>query len=476
MFSYNFTYELKLLIRNKWLPILGFLLVLSFAFATYNGNYRTQKRIKEITSIEQKVLDSDTQMLKLLDSVENGMQVKANPRRIPNNPMTLGYMHPRAVTIHPTSMSAIAIGQSDIFSDAIMPVTVDDDFGIDFTEMTSSVQLLFGSFDLTFVIIYLLPLLIIAFSYNILSEEKERGGLRLLASQPISIYKWIFQKMILRFFWLSIMMILALVISFLISNISIFQLEFLWLMGLILVYMLFWFSLSFLINLVGSSSAKNAAYLIGMWVFFVLLIPSTINQIANSIYPTPSRNKMVNTMRTLKVEASKEQDKVLDHYLREHPELVTNKEGNNFGFWHKYMASLDLVEKQMYPLFSKYDEQLKGQQDYVNKWIWLSPSLVVNRELNRISGNSTADYQNYKRQALSFAKHWRNHLIFMLYGQQSFTTKEYKILPQFSYKPLKNTGIGLRILMQFLVSIGISLLGLFLFKKRLKKGNAILNN
>jgi ABC-2 type transport system permease protein len=396
MFSYNFTYELKLLIRNKWLPILSLLLLISFVFATYNGNYRTKKRIEQIASIEAKVMESDANMLKLLDSVEKGMEVKTNPRRIPNTPMAIGYQHPRTVTMPPNGMSAIAIGQSDIFSDIIMPVTVDDDFSIDFTEMTSSVQLLFGSFDLTFVIIYLLPLLIIAFSYNILSAEKERGALRLLASQPISIYKWIFQKMILRFGWLSVIMIIALIISFLISGIDLFQIQFIWLIGLILVYMLFWFSLSFLINLVGSSSAKNAAYLIGLWVFFVLLVPSAINQIANSFYPTPSRNKMVNTMRTLKVDVSKKQDKVLDHYLRDHPELAAKEGEGNYSFWHKYMASMDLVAKEIDPLFSLYDEQLKGQQAYVNKWIWLSPSLIINKAMNRISGNSTVDYQNFK--------------------------------------------------------------------------------
>ncbi|MDO5978398.1 DUF3526 domain-containing protein [Flavivirga spongiicola] len=476
MFSYNFTYELKLLIRNKWLPILGLLLVITFAFAAFNGNSRTQKRIKEITNIETKTELSDANMLKLLDSVEKGLEVKTSFRQIPNTPMAIGYQHPRAVTMTPNGMSAIAIGQSDIFTDVIMPITVDDDFSIDFTEMTSSIQLLFGSFDLTFVIIYLLPLLIIAFSYNILSAEKERGALRLLASQPISIYKWIFQKMLLRFFWLSLIVIIALVISFLINSIDLVQIQFIWLLGLILVYMLFWFSLSFLINLMGSSSAKNAVFLIGLWVFLVLLIPSTINQIANNIYPIPSRSKMVNTMRTLKVDVSKKQDKVLDHYLRDHPELASKEDKGNYTFWHKYMASLDLVAQEINPLFSLYDEQLKAQQSWVKKWTWLSPSLVINKEMNRISGNSTADYQNFKNQALTFSKHWRNHLIFMLYSKQAFTTKDYRILPKFTYKPLKLNGIGKHIIIEFILCVFIGLLGIYLFKKRLQKGIAILNN
>jgi len=476
MFSYNFKYELKLLIRNKWLFVLSFLLLITFSFATYNGSFRSQKRTKKITAIEAKTANRDANMLKVLDSVEKGMQVETYAGDIADHPMVIGYLYPKTVTIPPNNMSAIAIGQSDIFTDVIMPETVEDDFNIDFTEMTSSVQLLFGSFDLSFVIIYLLPLLIIAFSYNILSAEKERGALRLLASQPISIYKWIFQKMLLRFFWLSVITIVALGIAFLINNISLSQIHVLWFLGLILVYMLFWFSLSFLINLLGHSSAKNAVFLIGLWIFLVLLVPSTLNQIGNSIYPTPSRNKMVNTMRELKVDVSKRQDEILDNYLRDHPELASKDGKGNYNFWHKYMASLDLVAKEINPLFSQYDKQLKAQQSWIDKWSWASPSLVINKQINLISGNSTADYQNFKNQALEFSKLWRNHLVTMLYNEHPFTSKDYNLLPNFTYKPLKLTGIAKYLAIELLICILIGFIAIYLFKRRLQKGTAILNN
>ena len=38
---------------------------------------------------------------------------------------------------------------------------------------------------------FILPLLIISFTYNILSKEKELGTLRLLSSQPISTIDWL---------------------------------------------------------------------------------------------------------------------------------------------------------------------------------------------------------------------------------------------------------------------------------------------
>ena len=43
-----------------------------------------------------------------------------------------------------------------------------------------------GRFDLAFVTVYLLPLLVLALSFNVLSEEREQGTLALTLSQPVS--------------------------------------------------------------------------------------------------------------------------------------------------------------------------------------------------------------------------------------------------------------------------------------------------
>lgn len=476
MFLYNFKYELKLLVRNKWLPILSLILVSVFLFATYNGAKKTEKRMDEIVKIEKEHQKRDANLLKLLDSVEKGLPVKIPSYYLPSDPMNFGRSYPEAAIMKPNKMSAISIGQSDIFSDVVMVETLQADYTIDFTKMTSSVQLLFGSFDLVFVIIYLLPLIIIAFSYNILSAEKERGGLRLLASQPISLYKWIFQKMVLRFFWISVICVVALVLAFLVNGVSLNQVDLFKFIGVTLVYTLFWFSLCFLINLIGGSSAKNAVLLLGFWVLLILLIPSALNQIGNSIYPIPSRNKLVNEMRELKVDVAKRQDEILDNYLRDHPEYATKDGENNYNFWHSYMASQELVASELEPLFSQYQNQLESQQLWIKKWVWLSPSLVIYKELNGISGNSTDAYQNYKKQVLSFSKIWRNHLVDMLYKKESVNLKSFKALPVFKYEPLPPANHVKSTIILVVYVLGLCFLGVFLFKMKVKKGQAILNN
>ena len=436
MLSYNFKYELKLLVRSRWIQLLSAMLLLLFGFAIYNGLQKVEKRKKDIAAAHIEVKENDAMMLTLLDSIERGLEVSASRWTIPTNPMAVGNYHPRVAAMKPTPFAFISTGQADLFTHYVKPTLYGDDFALNFTEMTSPVQLLFGSFDLAFVIIYLLPLLIIAFSYNILSAEKESGSLRLLAAQPIGIQTWVLQKLGLRFFWMLLLVIGALIVLFLSFGVNpIVQMtSFLNLLGLIIAYMVFWFALAFLINLWVGSSAKNAVALLGLWVVFVLLVPSVLNQLSTTLYPVPSRTLMINEMRSLKEEVSKKQDEVLDNFLRDHPEYALNDTTQRRNFYHRYMASKELIQKELSPMVNDYEEQLKKQQAWIGRLKWISPAIIVQESMNQLAGNSTRDYESFRNQVVVFAGTWREHFMPFLYNNRNFTQNDYPYLPTFQFE------------------------------------------
>ncbi|WP_422860332.1 DUF3526 domain-containing protein [Flagellimonas sp. S174] len=476
MLSYNFKYELKLLLRSRWIQLLSIVLLLLFGFSTYNGLQKVEKRKKDIADAHLEVKENDEMMLKLLDSVERGMQVSASRWTIPTQPMAVGNYHPRVAAMDPQPMTFIATGQGDLFTHYVKPKVSGDDFTLNFAEMTSPVQLLFGSFDLAFVIIYLLPLLIIAFSYNVLSAERESGSLRLLASQPIGIQTWVLQKLGLRFFWLSMLVIFTLTLVFFVVGINPFsQISlFFGLLALVLTYMLFWFALTFLVNLWVGSSSKNAVVLLGLWVVFVLLIPSMLNQLGNTLYPMPSRTIMINEIRTLKAEVAKKQDEILDNYLRDHPEYAINDSTQFRGFYHRYMASQKLVKEELSPLINAYEDQLKKQQSWVASFKWVSPSIIVQESLNQMAGTSTQDYESFRKQVIAFAGIWREHFLPFLYNNQDFSQNDYADLPKFQYEQKSFASFGV-IPILFLISIGLFAVG-FMFSNQTKKAGILASN
>ena len=222
---------------------------------------------------------------------------------------------------------------------------------------------------------------------------------------------------------------------------------------LISMYNLFWFVLAFIINIKVNDSSKNALTLIGLWLLIVLVLPATINQIGNSLYPTPSRLKMINKIRLIKKENEEKQNEIMSDYLRNHPELAQESDQSKFGFWHNYFASEKIMEEKTRLLLKTYDLQLKKQQQLIALFKFISPAILMQQTLNIIAGTSEMHYNDYKKQVYEFSNEWRNYLVPMLFKQQPFKVENYENLPKFKYKNRIENNIGLSILILALTSI-----------------------
>ncbi|MCV6629309.1 MAG: DUF3526 domain-containing protein [Flavobacteriaceae bacterium] len=462
MFKYNFNYELKLLIRSNWLLILFLGIGLLFAFGTYNGNKNVSKRLDDIASVKGELQKQDSIMLATLDKIEAGEKLDLPYWKLPSEPMAIGYSHPRVAIMSPEKMAFVATGQSDMYTHFKSPKVYGSNFALDYSEMVNPVQLLFGNFDLAFAIIYILPLLVIAFTYNVLSKEKELGTLRLLGAQPISIVKWLVQKMGIRYLLFTTISCLMLIVSigFLEQNAFGDIGNLIGLLFILAAYILFWFVLAVVVNIKINNSSKNAFALIGIWLLIVLILPAAVNQIGNSLYPTPSRLNMINEIRLLKNENEKKQNEIMDDYLRTHPELAATSNREKFGFWHMYMASEKVVEEKTKPILATYENQLKKQQNLISAFQYLSPAIIMQQTLNNIAGTSEKHYNDYKKQVFEFSLAWKDYLVPMLFKEKKFTKTNYTELPKFEYKNNTPSVVWMNIIVIALISLVILFIGL----------------
>src|SRR3546814_20416375 len=65
-------------------------------------------------------------------------------------------------------------------------------------EIENPLNLMTGTFDISFVVIFLLPVFIIALTYDMLSGEKESGTLALAMTQPVSLRTFMAAKLLSR--------------------------------------------------------------------------------------------------------------------------------------------------------------------------------------------------------------------------------------------------------------------------------------
>src|SRR4030095_593469 len=95
-------------------------------------------------------------------------------------------------------LSALSVGQSDLYPYYFKVSRQSKQTFVTNDEIENPTNLLAGRFDLSFVIIYLLPLLILALSYNLISAEREQGTLAMMMSQPVALRSFVAGKVGLR--------------------------------------------------------------------------------------------------------------------------------------------------------------------------------------------------------------------------------------------------------------------------------------
>lgn len=467
MFTHQLKYELIGLLRSRWIQLLSVLLLLLCLFAAYNGRQKVDQRLAAIATAQQEVQEGDARALALIDSIADGHAVNVSSWQMPDKPATIGNYYPRVAYMPPKPLALFATGQSDMFAHYVKPSMRGEAMMLDFTEMTNPVQLLFGSFDLAFVFIYLLPLIVIAFTYDLLSREREQGALRLIAAQPLSVLHWLWQKTLVRILVLGTLLSLALLLSLGLQGALTAEilpdLLLCWLLSL--AYMIFWFALAFLINLLGQSSSQNAVSMLSLWVLFVLLIPAVVAQLGNSLYPVPSRAGLVNELRLVTAEVNEKADDILSNFLRDHPELASEEE-QQAGFWQRYLASQRVIQEEIRPVLNTYEAQLAQQQQWTQRGKLLSPALLLQDSFNELSGTSNRHYEHFRSEVVRFAEDWRAFFMPLIFKNQAVDKNVMAELPTFTYTETGDRLSGFSNFLVILVYVLLVVAGGFVYFRR----------
>jgi ABC-2 type transport system permease protein len=421
--------------RTVWIVAVLFALIIGYGI--YNGAGWASFQKKTINSA---AAEEQERLANLRDEViEIGAGRKQpGPFSDPTLPATVGNnLGQRYAAMPPASLAALSIGQSDLQSYYFKVSTRNKRNFITNDEIENPTNLMSGRFDLAFVVIYLYPLLILALSYNLISGEREQGTLAMLLAQPVSLRTFVLAKVGLR-----AAVILAMAIIFTVLGIALGGIDLsgegvvlrlaMW-AGIVIAYGAFWFALAIAIGAFGKSSATNAVALAGLWLAFVVLVPSLINITATTAYPVPSRVEMMNATREASNAATAEGSKLLAKYYEDHPELAADAQPDMNDFAARSYAVQEAVDRSIQPVMARYDEQLAEQQKLVNRFRYASPAILVQGALNDIAGTGPDRYRHFLSQVDNFHADWQSFFIPKVFQKAKLTESDYDALPRFAY-------------------------------------------
>jgi ABC-2 type transport system permease protein len=445
------THESRQLIRTGALWSILALLVLAIVFAAWSGGRSISRQLEGAASADalesglRGKMRADTEKYEAQVIAEGGEYQFATVRHAPGagppqgtNAGAVGAETAQYVMLPPTGLAAMSIGQSDILLN-YLPVTMGTT--LDMTknlELENPVNLMTGSLDIAFVVIFLLPIFILAMTYDLLSSEKERGTLAMIMAHPVSMRELMASKIISR----SAVMLAVVLALGLISLMAVgtgldsgdtWIRFFFWIIATTL-YSMFWFALSVLVNVYGTSSATNGTILAGAWLILVIIMPTMVSMLATTVYPAPSRMELTIASREAQTEAEKNFMSKLDEYYYDHLEIIPEGDKKAMDFLTLAQANANSIEKAVRPLYDDFQVQLNKQESLVTRFQYISPAIMMQLALNEISGTGADRYEHFLEQVYDYHQEYKDYFSYKFLAQEPLRPADYDTFPEFNFQ------------------------------------------
>lgn len=438
MFLHIIRYDWLLLRASRTLIVSVGLLALFVAFAFWTGQnwvWFQQQTIADIDRVETGTIAQNRGAVAELE--RTGKPFEGNAHRDPTAPYTVASSRGnRYVFKQPHPLAVLSVGQSDL-----MPYYYKFAFAkkqaLYHSEEIENASILYnGSFDWSFVLIYLLPLLIIALTYNLVSSEREQGTLFMLVSSTTSLRQVIVRKYVFRFALLTGAFLILTTAGLLLAGVSITAnlSAVLFVFLLTAIYSAFWFGLSFWVNSIGRNTGFNAAALVGIWLVLGLVLPTVLNVVVTALHPMPSRIDLIAETREASDLAKKQGETKMAQYYGDHPELLPQGKPVNYkDFAIGSVRATLAVEDAIRPLEDQFEVQYRNQQALIGTYQLLSPMVFMQQSLNDVAGTGDEQFRAFQTDATRQHSQYRDFFVGKIFQQESFKAADYDKIPVFQY-------------------------------------------
>ncbi|MEM9553521.1 MAG: DUF3526 domain-containing protein [Acidobacteriota bacterium] len=336
------------------------------------------------------------------------------------------------IGLPPGPLAALSVGLADLYPErAEISIFKRPDTLFGRYQLASPLSLLVGRFDLGFVVIYLLPLFVLALAYDMLASERDGGTLALVVMQRVSLPRLLAAKVLARWAWLTLLLLILGAAAFFVGATGEAGLRVVGWFAVAWLYASFWLALAAWVATLARRPETCAAVLASAWLAAVLVLPGLVDVVAQAASPTPSRLEFVSTVRAAKNEATKASAELLATYYHEHPELSAN--GTQGGFIPAFYASEREVERRITPLLTDYDRRLAEQQRLVDIGRFLSPAVLANEALVDLAGSGSERHREVRARAREFLAAWHAMLAPKIFLGESLRPDDYDQLPRFHF-------------------------------------------
>jgi len=300
------------------------------------------------------------------------------------------------------NISAISIGQSDV-NPLLQAVTIRGIEGQKYdTDFENPSLLMSGNLDLGFVIIYLFPLVLIAMTFNLYSEEKELGTWRILSAQTSKKRTFLFQKLSVRVLFIFTVLVLLLFIASGILKVPLDK--YFWALFLqSILYILFWSALCFWMISLLKSSSFNALGLISIWVVITILFPAVLNNYVLNKYQVPEAlEAMVEQRDGYHEKWDLEKDVTMTEFFNAYPQYKNYSVPKDKFSWIWYYGMQHMGDLTAKEISIDMIEKILLRNQVSEKVSMFVPTMHTQLNFNNLSGTDMLSHLNFLNKLTEF--------------------------------------------------------------------------
>ena len=358
----------------------------------------------------------------------------------------------------PYPLTALSIGQRDVNA-SLQRVTIRGLEGQQYdTDWHNPTTLQVGNLDLGFVIIYLFPLLIIAFTYDLLSEEKEGGTWRLVVSQSGSALRYLGSKLLIRAAWVYGILLLLYGAAFLIVPLPPEE-STLAFAVLSIAYLAFWLALCAWIVSLQRSSSFNALSLLSLWVVLAVLLPASLSTWLSTRYPVPEAlSTLVEQRDGYHQKWDLEKEVTMTPFFAEYPQYQAYPVPEEEFSWLWYYAMQHLGDVESRSSSEAMREKIRQRERASRVAAWLIPTLHTQLLFNDLAQSSLDNHLRFLDRTEAFHEKMRLYFYPKIFDNAPVAEEDWtQLTPEyFAENPGVNWHLAITPLLLFT-------LGLFLF-------------
>lgn len=442
LFREAISLERRLFRAERLVLLITVILLAAVAYALFNGAAWRDRQSSLLASAQLEEATRLDEQRDKLTRMNAGSFTPTGAFQNPRNPLWVGLRHAATYAALPATPLAItAIGQSDLNPPYVL-VSADsrETFALN-EEIENPGNLLAGRFDLAFFVVFLLPLVTVTLSYNLLSAEREQGTLAMTASNPVRLALLLWAKLSYRAAVVLVPLVVFVLGGLLLLGAPILEADGPvriggWLL-LVTAYVGFWFAVTAAVTVLGRGSAHNALMLVSIWIVLVLVLPTVGSVAVNLSFPVPSRAEMINTLREVKTDSARTADAGAAKYALEHE---TDRNGGavsdkDFEAARKRVLSVQLAAEQIASTMAVYDRQIARQRSTIAWLRFLSPAVLMQDALNTIAGTGDERYADFSVQVDAFHQQWQQYFNARVLANEPLTLRDYDAFPRFVYRP-----------------------------------------